>query len=217
VFYQTYILAILLTFLAMPHAFSNQENQKTRTCFPGFDSSQSALDPDYRWFFNTSNQRKRSILTKFTKQHDISWLDNDLQEIDADDISIVVHKASRFNEEGKRVIVEDSALYVDGADVGTNVRWLNSKLPQLVGRKAVWVSLLAYRDGDAVKVFRAETHGVMTHKKSEIGGIEDYFEPHQDAPYKRPNTESMINLLLGNIHATREPITEWYGEWQNEN
>ncbi len=215
-YFQPYVLIFTFIVTTFAHGNSNQNNPVNGSqCFVNFDSNQPALDPSLKWLFNTSNSRKRQILDSLIHRHNISWEGEDLEEIDADDISVVVHKASRFHEDGKRVIVEDSALYVDGVDIGTNIRWMASELSKYIGRKAVWVSLLAYRDGDVVKVFRGETAGMIVEKSANIGGIEDHFKPDSSSSNGvSPSLQSMRELLLGHVHVTRKPITDWSGKWQ---
>ncbi len=75
-------------------------------------------------FLNTSNPGKLKEFERLFGQHGASLQTTyvDLEEIDADPITVAVHKASQL-EEG--VIIEDTSLEIEGADVGMNIRLAN--------------------------------------------------------------------------------------------
>ena len=70
----------------------------------------------------------------------------DLDEIDASPVEVVAHKATAA---GVGVLIEDTSLDVDGADVGVNVRWIVDHIADFAGRAATWRVLIAVLLNDA--------------------------------------------------------------------
>jgi XTP/dITP diphosphohydrolase len=137
------------------------------------------------WRINTANPGKRAEYERlFRKNADM--LDRDkpliftsleIDEIDADPISVVVHKASMV---GSGVLVDDTSLDVEGAKVGIHVKWLKDTLVDYLGKKATMRVLLAYREGDQVYVYAGETLGHIATpvaKSNKAFGFDPVFMP----------------------------------------
>jgi XTP/dITP diphosphohydrolase len=59
------------------------------------------------------------------------------------------------------VLIEDTSLDVEGADVGVKVRWLTDNMETYANRKATWRVLLAVMENGKVSVFEGVTQGKL--------------------------------------------------------
>ena len=59
------------------------------------------------------------------------------------------------------MLIEDTSLDVEGADVGVNVRWLMDHMATYENRKATWRVLLAVLEGGKVQVYEGVTQGKL--------------------------------------------------------
>jgi XTP/dITP diphosphohydrolase len=174
------------------------------------------------WIFNTSNPGKLNEFKILLAKQGIT-LDStsiDLKEIDSDPVSVVVHKACQVNE---GVLVEDTSLDVDGAEVGVQVRWMFENLKMLCGRKALWRVLLAYRKDEFVYVFEGKTEGKIVPPSGTGGyGFDSVFLPdgatHTLAHAKPEALDARAKVVKKFMSheplAVLEPITKWDGPWQ---
>lgn len=80
----------------------------------------------------------------------------DLKEVDADAKTVITYKA--FSA-GAGMIVEDTSLFIDGADVGTNIRWNMDRLDEFIGRKALFEVWIGVNLGKAILLFRGQLQG----------------------------------------------------------
>ena len=144
----------------------------------------------------------------------------DLPEIDADHLSIVVYKASQLDA---NIIVEDTSLEVEGASIGTNIRWLLKHLQEYIGRKALWIVLLAIRQENEVLIYRGTVPGMIVKPKGTSGfGFDPYFLPNgaiktlaEFKPDKfNARAKAVQDFITGQIWATRPVMKEWQGPWQ---
>jgi len=145
----------------------------------------------------------------------------DLNEIDADPLSVIVHKASQVDE---RVLVEDTSLDLEGAKFGVNIRWLINALSSHVGAKAIWSVYLAYRSGKKVYVFKGVVPGIIVPAKVHKGfGFDPYFLPNgckktlsEDKPDSVNARALAVKAFVNDTPFAIKPvIDEWGGAWQN--
>lgn len=172
---------------------------------------------------NTSNPGKLKEFRSFFKEHGIQLEVSriDLDEVDADPLTVIVHKASQVDE---GILVEDTSLDVEGADVGVNVRWLIEGLDNFLGRKATWTVLLAHRQNGKVYVYKGEVAGkIIQPKNKENGfGFDPYFLPAgttktlSEEKIDRFNARALAveNFVCGNTFKIVDPIYQWEGKWQ---
>jgi len=183
-------------------------------------TTQSAFQQKVK--INTSNPGKFSEFSRLFSQHDVELEAShiDLDEIDADPISVVVHKASQLPP---GCLVEDTSLDVAGADMGVNVRWLSEDLPKYLGKPAVWRTLLAIREDEAVSVYQGEISGVIVAPKGDQGfGFDPYFLPDGQSLTLAQNKPDKVNARAKaidaycqqKVFAKRLPIMDWEGPWQ---
>ncbi len=211
-----------LTLLVSSPAWAETPPPALAECEFAFTTQESTrLHSQYKWFFNTSNPTKKAHLSPLLDRAGVEFLSNDLDEIQSDHLSVVVHKASQFDREDSRVIVEDTALFIEGANIGENIRWQVGSLSNYIGRKASWVSLVAYRDGDQVHVFRSVSKGRIVQKVEGKDGIEAYFQSETldgvaNVRSMPPSYSAVQRLLTGKLFKRVAVIDSWNGSWQNQ-
>lgn len=171
---------------------------------------------------NTSNPGKQAEFTRLFQKHgvqlNISTID--LPEIDAPPLTVITHKASQLKD---GVLVEDSVLDVEKANIGINVKWLLEHLKDYIGHKATWRVFLAFKQNDIVYVYLGEVKGQIVAPKGDKGfGFDPVFLPDGESltlAESKPDTCNARALaveafLLKNLYATRPSIPLWKGQWQ---
>jgi len=188
------------------------------------DSSQISLSEGApHWIMNTSNPGKSSeykdLLLREGITLSITKIDQD--EIDADPLSVLVHKASQI---GERILVDDTSLDVEGENVGVNLRWVIEDIPSYAGKKAVWRVLLGYREDNRVFVYSGEVKGTIVHPNFENDPtLEALFLPDDsdftlnlDKPDALNPRALAIDAFINDEPVAVLPIMDsWNGPWQN--
>lgn len=180
------------------------------------------LHPKRSWLLNTSNKGKLREFEHYFAAHDITIqpTEIDLKEISADPLTVVVHKATQIGEE---ILVEDSSLDIEGAEVGINIRWLLDHLSKYNHRKASWRVLLAYLKSGQVYVWEARVEGTIVLPRGDGGfGFDPIFLPNGSektlAQEKPPavNARAMVVEAFVSRPASYvvPAITGWDGPWQ---
>ncbi len=198
------------------------DNMKLFDFISLFSSRPLAETPRTAWTLNTSNSGKLQEFERLFNRHGIALAagKRDLPEIAADPVLVAVHKAAQV-EEG--VLVEDTSLEVEDAEVGIQVRSLLDRLEDYAGNKAVWRTLLAYRQGDLVYVYEGRVDGTIVHPRGEEGfGFDPVFLPDgaeltlaQSKPDAfNARAKAVEALMQNNPHAKMPPLAEWEGPWQ---
>jgi XTP/dITP diphosphohydrolase len=186
-------------------------------------SATTGLPIEQLWLLNTSNPGKLKEFERLFAKHGAALKSTqiDLHEILADPVTVVVHKASQV---GDGVLIEDTSLDVEGADVGVNVRWLLENLKDYEGRKAVWRALLAYQKNGLVYVYEGITTGTIVQPRGDEGfGFDPVFLPdgaeHTLAQQKsdaiNARAKAVEALFEGSLLTTSPPLTNWEGTWQD--
>lgn len=177
-----------------------------------------------QWKLNTSNVGKLQEFQRLFKKHNtiLTSTHFDLDEIEADPISVVAHKASQLDE---GILIEDTSLEVEGADIGVNVRWMLDHLQEFAGKKATWTVLLAYRKGEDVHIYKGEVHGTIVIPTGEGGfGFDPVFLPDGASQTLAESKPDQVNaralavdaLLTKNRFAKVKAIFDWNGPWQQQ-
>lgn len=177
---------------------------------------------------NSSNTEKYSyILSSFLKEEiGVSILKKDVHEIDADPISVAVHKASQFKNIEAIVITEDTALHIEGENVGIHVRWFADRIHEFIGKKAVWQSTMSFLYNNKVYVFSSKVAGkiVSPKKQPNSPGFTHFFQPRgasdsfnqvKHIVKYNPRLLNTLKILKGQ-YEIHEPIFDWNGPWQRE-
>lgn len=171
---------------------------------------------------NTSNPNKQREFTQFLKDldFDATFTNQDLREIDSDPVSVVVHKASQFDEP---VLVEDTSFDVDGEDLGVNIKWKLDRVADLIGKRATWTILIGINDGNQVSVFRGQVFGTISEKRGEGFGFDPYFVPDgctktlgEDKPKDvSARWLALLAMKNGQVFSRNEFLKEWDGKFQD--
>lgn len=174
------------------------------------------------WKLNTSNLGKFEEFKRLFDQHGSSLEAThiDLDEIDADPIKVIAHKASQL---GENVIVEDTSLDIEGASVGVNIRWLLDHLKDLVGKRAEWTVLLGFRQGNEVFIYKGSVLGTIVEPKGSAGfGFDPVFQPDgadKTLAEAKPDAvnaraKAVEALIKGDVFMKHPIIEDWEGPWQ---
>lgn len=177
-----------------------------------------------KWKINTSNwgkfQEYQELFAKYKNPLEATHID--LPEIHADPLKVIVHKASQMEDQ---ILVDDTSLDIEGADVGVNVRWFIDNLHNFVGRPAVFRVYLAYRSSDKVYVYAGEIKGKIVDPsgaEQKGFGFDKYFLPDGEyetlaqAKPERVNARAIAvkNLFGGKVHHIGPVVEKWDGLWQ---
>ena len=79
---------------------------------------------------------------------------------------VIIYKALHF---GENILVEDTSLSVEGADIGVNIKWLLHELhnsPKYDGKKAVWQVFLGLIYEGKMYLAEATLNGVIVSAKA---------------------------------------------------
>lgn len=176
--------------------------------------------------FNTSNKGKQSEISQFFKERDdlieIEFTNINLEEPDTQDQDIIVaYKASKLPS----TFIEDSALFIENVDeAGTNVKWIEQDLDKHANKKAKFVTLFGYYDGEKVYIFEGMINGTICTTVPGTGfGFDKNFIPEgSEVPYSvskplelTPRFLALSKILEGQCSRVVFP-TEWKGKMQNE-
>lgn len=174
------------------------------------------------WKINTSNKGKFAEFKRLFSLHncDLEATHHDLDEIDAEPLLVIAHKASQL---GENVIVEDTSLDVEGASVGVNVRWLLDHLSDYAGHKAVWTVLLAFRQNEEIHIYKGAVTGTIVLPRGTDGfGFDPVFLPDDSTQTLAESKSDTVNarakaveaLIKGHIYTKQPVIEKWDGPWQ---
>lgn len=178
--------------------------------------------PKKSWRLNTSNKGKLLEFEQYFAEYGMTLTatEIDIKEIVADPLTVVVHKASQIGEE---ILVEDTSLDVEGAEVGINVRWLLDHLSTFVGQKASQRVLLAYLKKGLVYVYEAKVDGTIVLPRGSGGfGFDPIFLPNgsdetlaQAKPFAVNARAKVVEAFVKGPPSVVTPaMTHWNGPWQ---
>ena len=166
---------------------------------------------------NTSNELKLEEFERYLKGN-VTSESKDLEEPDSDPITVITYKASQFNQ----VIVDDTSLDVEGADIGVNVKWKLNDLIKYENRKAIFRCLLGVRFKEKVFIFKGEIQGVIVKPRGKNIGFLPYFQPIGATKTLAEELPDSLNaryfavkdLLENKPFKTCDLITSWSEEFQ---
>lgn len=174
------------------------------------------------WILNTGNAHKFEEFKRLFAARGLKIAGShlDLREIIAEPFEIVAHKASQLED---MVLVEDTSLDIEGASIGVHVKWLLGHFAELIGRKAEWRVLLAFKLEDKILIFQGLVSGKIVEPQGEGGfGFDPVFLPdgaHQTLAQSKPDSvnaraKAVDALLNDEVEAVYPVLKEWKGEWQ---
>lgn len=173
---------------------------------------------------NTSNNKKLDELKRLFKTYNIEVKATtiDIQEIDSDPLSVVLHKVSQVND---NILVEDVSLEIENSDIGVNIKWSLDKLESLKGRRAKFIIMLARRQGNEAIVYKGEVSGEIVERKGNNDfGFDAYFKPLGSIKTLAESKEDCYNAraiavksyVENNVFYKGTIITNWAGSWQEK-
>lgn len=176
------------------------------------------------WKLNTSNPGKfeefKRLFAQFGMSLEASHID--LEEIDANPIQVIAHKASQLPE---NIIVEDTSLDIEGTSIGINIRWLLDHLSEYAGRQAEWTVLLAFRQGKQVFIYKGSVLGTIVAPRGKQGfGFDPVFLPNGSTKTLAESKPDAFNaraiaveaLVKGKVWTQHPMIENWEGPWQKK-
>lgn len=154
----------------------------------------------------------------------------DIQEVNHPSVDVVAMYKSI--EAGKLRIVEDTALYIEGEDVGVNIKWLVDSISKYDGKTATWKVCLAVNDGNRIHLYEGAVHGRIVNNKpiKESFGFDNYFIPDGTSKTlyeleKQGNKDGFsarrkaVDMFLNESSYLVVPISQikpWKGNYQKE-
>jgi XTP/dITP diphosphohydrolase len=182
-----------------------------------FAALQEEENPPLR--LNTSNANK---LREFQQLglHDLQAMRVDLPEPNADPLTVIRYKASQL---GPNVLVEDTSFDVEGADIGTNIRWLLNDLPKYIGQKAIFRVLLGVQRSGEIQVFEGVVRGSIVEARGTGFGFDPVFLPDgatktlgEDKPKQYNARAKAVQRFLQNRPSKiLKPLFTWDGDFQH--
>jgi inosine/xanthosine triphosphate pyrophosphatase family protein len=181
---------------------------------------------------NTSNLKKQEEFCKFFnlfgKKLDFTQenINEPAKKIDgsiASQEEVVAYKATQVYFESNKILVEDSALYIeDTNECGIFIKFC--EISNYIGKNATFIVLLAFCTGEKVKIFRGEIKGrIYKQQKGKYGfGFDEYFYPEgNEVPFsikkineQNPRFIAVKNFCIDNVFKEVEMIKTWDGKFQ---
>jgi inosine/xanthosine triphosphate pyrophosphatase family protein len=171
-----------------------------------------------KWKVNSSNVNK---LEEFGRHLGlVESIKLDLEEPDSDALTVIRYKASQFDE----VLVDDTSLFVEGENVGANIRWLLDDLPRHVGKSATFVCLIAIHRNQQVEIFKGEVKGKIVESRGNSFGFNNYFLPEgaqktfgEYLPDElNPRYLALSQLKAEKPYSLEPPLKVWSGPFQRK-
>ena len=170
------------------------------------------------WKLNTSNAGKLKEYQQYLGQ--VEAVKKDLDEPEADPLTIIRYKASQF--EG--VIVDDVSLDVEGADVGSLVKWKLQEMDKHLNRRAIFKCWVGIHRKSKIEIFYAETAGILVPARGGSFGFNPYFLPDgsqntfgEEIPKElNPRFKALSKLIHGRSDFIEEPLFSWNGPFQKK-
>lgn len=169
---------------------------------------------------NTSNTSKQKEFSKFLNVDNFTSID--LPEIKSKNKCLVsAHKALMS---GDGILIDDTALEISGANVGTDIKWLLSNIDSFSGRDASFYCTLAIKHGKTISVFQGRVLGKIVTSKGTGFGFDNNFLPfkaNKTLGQYKPNKYNarflaIQNFKKGVIKRTYTNLKQWTGDWQND-
>lgn len=128
-----------------------------------------------KWRLATSNPHKLAEYRRLGLDAEMLGTAPDLPEPDCGFMEVSLRKAIAC---GPWSVAEDTALEIEGADVGANVRWLLDRVGEFVGRKARFCVALSSFDGETAKCYTGAVEGLICEPQGQSGfGFDACFAP----------------------------------------
>lgn len=176
----------------------------------------------------SSNEHKLKEFKRFGMLNVSIEKGRDLKEVDSDGLTVAIYKSI---EAGEGRIVDDTSLYIDGTDIGSNIKWLMDDLPKYSGREAIWCVYLGVNDGEHITIYEGKVAGIISDKEIDPNGFgfDSIFIPNgtdltlsELTMIGKKELYSARKVATENLLWKREiykvkisSVEEWDGEYQN--
>lgn len=168
------------------------------------------------WKINTSNKNKLEEFRRYLGN--VEAFSHDLEEPDSDLITVIQYKASQFED----VLVDDTSLEIEGIEAGVNIKWLLEKMPDFIGRKAIFTCLLGINREGKISIFKGVTEGRIVAEAGNSFGFNNYFLPDgsqktfgEEIPDEINPRKIAVDHLKSNQSFQQLPILKvWNGKFQ---
>lgn len=189
------------------------------------------IGKDMNLFIATSNMVKQKEYNAFGLPYS-SKPGEDIKEPLTDIINIAVYKAQQA---GHGAIVEDTALWVEGTEIGVLVRYLEHTLDKYDGADAIFQAALAVNTGTEVQVYLGETKGkIVRNLFPDAYGFDGNFIPEntdktlfeiqkhgsfKEKAIYSPRARAVEEMMIKKnpIYVSHNPDKcEWDGLWQDD-
>jgi inosine/xanthosine triphosphate pyrophosphatase family protein len=154
----------------------------------------------------------------------------DLREVDSDPITVVLYKAL---DAGNGHIIEDSSLFIEGSDIGVDVKFQLSNIHRFIGHRAEFSVYLAVNYNGRIEIYVGSVTGMITRatdipEGERVFGFDNNFLPlgssfnlHELAKRGQksifsPRRLAVENMLIGRSVGVRthSSIPPWKGGYQ---
>lgn len=204
-----------------PPVYINYNRQSSTTVREALYKLYTLIDPTVV-YLNTSNKGKLEEYKTYFYPKTVVCLTTDVREPDADPETIIRYKASQF----EHVVVDDVALNICDADVGTNVRWNLEKIESgcFTGKRCDYVCRVARAVNGCVLIYFASVKGQIVEKRGDCFGFGSYFLPDGTTKtlgeYMDPSFNARALAIEQYKKDAREKtvptLSSWEGPFQNE-
>jgi inosine/xanthosine triphosphate pyrophosphatase family protein len=154
-----------------PISLFHTEDDLKKTVASGEEKRVIPNDKSYK--INTSNMIKIKEFQDYLGRSAI-FDSVDIADPASDPITVVRHKASKFNH----VVVDSLSLEIEGERIGVNIQDTLKSLKTHIGKKAKFICMLGVREDRIIKVFRGEIDGTILEPKGSGFGFLPYFLPN---------------------------------------
>lgn len=159
----------------------------------------------------------------------VSFTNVDLEEPSSAHLTIISYKATqaRLRSNNIPVVVEDSALFIEGSEdvSGVNIKWILDHLNDYHTKRATFVVLIGYSDGQHVNIFEGRIPGriQIASTDSNTFGFDNHFIPDgSNVPYSvskpfhlNPRYLALQKLVSGTPDHISDCINVWSGKFQS--
>jgi XTP/dITP diphosphohydrolase len=171
-----------------------------------------------KYKLNTSATHKLQEFRDFGIDMDFTCVD--LKEPMSDDMDVIASKATQI---GPDVLVDDTTLDIEGADIGVLLKWKKDEIKNHIGKPATVTVNIGVWDSDEqrVLVYVGLVKGEIVEKRGEGHSYEPWFQPYgaektlgEEKPYQyNPRAKAISNLKRKKPKAILNPLY-WKGKWQ---
>lgn len=177
-----------------------------------------------RYVLKSSNTGKMQEFVRYGFDIDVE-IGDDIVEVDGTPSEIIIYKSIAS---GVGTIVEDTCVFVDGTDIGTNIKYRVPDLIYNVGKSASWQTYVGKNTGTHIIVYMGEVKGIISMPLGDGYGFDPYFIPNgtsmtlaeldnigqkDNFSARKKAVENMVNNVVFKM-VDISKINPWTGNYQ---